>query len=59
MLFLSSVCYACVCVCLFVPCGHLLGKVWPFGSRLWCLIVSFSLSHWYPGSGVVLDCIDS
>ena len=23
------------------------------------LTVSFSLSHWYPGSGVVLDCIDS
>ena len=21
--------------------------------------VSSSLSHWYPGSGVVLDCIDS
>ena len=21
--------------------------------------VSVSLSHWYPGSGVVLDCIDS
>ena len=21
--------------------------------------LSFSLSHWYPGSGVVLDCIDS
>ena len=21
--------------------------------------VSWSLSHWYPGSGVVLDCIDS
>ena len=21
--------------------------------------VSFSLSHWYPGSGLVLDCIDS
>ena len=21
--------------------------------------VSMSLSHWYPGSGVVLDCIDS
>ena len=20
---------------------------------------SLSLSHWYPGSGVVLDCIDS
>ena len=21
--------------------------------------MSLSLSHWYPGSGVVLDCIDS
>ena len=29
------------------------------GSRLLCLIVSLSLSHWYPGSGVLLDCIDS
>ena len=27
--------------------------------RLWCLTVSMSLSHWYPESGVVLDCIDS
>ena len=43
----------------YVPCGHLLGKGWPLGSRLWCLTVSLSLSHWYPGSGVVLDCIDS
>ena len=24
-----------------------------------CLTVSLSLSHWYPGSGVVLDCINS
>ena len=31
----------------------------PLGSRLWCLTVSLSLSHWYPGSGMVLDCIDS
>ena len=23
------------------------------------LIVKLSLSHWYPGSGVMLDCIDS
>ena len=29
------------------------------GSRLWCLTVSLLLSNWYPGSGVVLDCIDS
>ena len=39
--------------------GHLLGKGCPLGSRLWCITVSLSLSHWYPGSGVVLDCIDS
>ena len=49
MFFLSCVCYAFVRVCLFVPCGHLLGKDWPLGSRLWCLTVSLSLSHWYPG----------
>ena len=57
MYFLSCVCYVLVRVCLFVPCGHLLGKSRPLGSRLWCLTVSLSLSHWYPGSGVVLDCI--
>ena len=51
--------YTFVRVCLFVPCGYLLGKGWPLGSCLWCLTVSLSLSHWYPGSGVVLDCIDS
>ena len=28
-------------------------------SRLWFLTVRLSLSHWYPGSGVVLNCIDS
>ena len=26
MFFLSCVCYAFVSVCLYVPCGHLLGK---------------------------------
>ena len=58
-LFLSCVCCAFVRVCLFVPCGHLLGKGWPLGSRLWCLTVSLSLSLRYPGSGMALDCIDS
>ena len=29
------------------------------GSRLWWITVSVSLSNLYPGSGVVLDCIDS
>ena len=41
--FLSWACNAFVHVCLFVPCGHLLGKTWPLGSSLWCLIVSLSL----------------
>ena len=29
------------------------------GSRLRCITASLSLSHWYPGSDVVLDYIDS
>ena len=52
MFFPSYVCYAFVCVCLYVPCGHLLGKGWPLGFRLLCLTVSLSLFHWYPGSGL-------
>ena len=56
---LSCVFYVFVRVCLYVLCGHLLGKGRPLDSRLWCLTVSLSLSHWYRGSGVVLDCIDS
>ena len=59
MWFMSCVCHTFERVCLYMPCGHLLGKGWPLGSRLWCLIVKLSLSHWYPGSGEVLDCIDS
>ena len=33
-----------------MPPGHLHGKDWPLGSRVRCLIVKLSLSHWYPGS---------
>ena len=55
MFFLSGVCYAFVRVCLYVPCGHLLGRaylldlvsgvlllVYHFGilGQVWCLIVS-------------------
>ena len=46
--FLSCVCYAFVrlFICaLWSPAG--------------CPTVSLSLSHWYAGSGVVHDCIDS
>ena len=57
--FLSGVCYAFVHVCLYVPCGHLLGKGSPLDSRLWCPTVSLSRSHRCPGSVVVLDCIGS
>ena len=35
---LSCVCYFFVRVCLYVLCGHLLGKGWPLGTRLWCLL---------------------
>ena len=44
-----------VYVCLVVTCWERADLC----SRLWCRAVSLSLSHWYPGSGVVLDCIDS
>ena len=47
------------CLMFAVPCGHLLGKGWPLDSRLLCLTVNLLLSHWYPGSCVVLNCIDS
>ena len=50
MFFLSWFCYAFVHVCLLMLCGYLLGKGWPLGSRLWCLIVKLSLSHWCPWS---------
>ena len=35
---LSCVCYVFVRVFLYVFIGHLLGKGWPLGSRLWCLL---------------------
>ena len=58
---LSCVCYvlcASVYMCFVVTCwgrADLLALV----CGVFCEFVSLSLSHWYPGSGVVLDCIDS
>ena len=58
--FCSVLCLLCLCVRLFIcalrsPAGK--------GLTSWLLLVvsavSLSRSHWYPGSGVVLDCIDS
>ena len=63
--FVDHLCYFClvfvmlVHICVLMPCGHLLEKGWPLGFCLRCLIVKLSLSHWYPGTGVVLDCIYS
>ena len=56
----SVLCLLCfVRICFYVLCGHLLEK----GLTSWLSFVvstvSLSLSHWYPGSGVVLNCIDS
>ena len=58
--FCSVLCLLCLCARLF-KCA-----LWsPAGKGLtsWLSFVvstvSLSLSHWYPGSGVVLDCIDS
>ena len=34
-------CLSCFRICSLVPCGHLLGKDWPLGSRLRCLTVFF------------------
>ena len=48
--------FTSVSMCFVVTCwerADLLALV------LWCLTVTLSLSPWYPGSGVVLDCIDS
>ena len=51
---LSCVCCVFVRVCLCVLCEGLTSWLSFVVST-----VSLSLSHWYPGSGVVLDCIDS
>ena len=61
---LLSFCYV---LCLLCLCARLsICALWsPAGKGLtsWLSFVvsavSLSLSHWYPQSGVVLDCIDS
>ena len=66
--FLDHLCYFCLVLLCFH--AHLfVDALWSSagkGLTSWLLFVMFycdnvtlSLSHWYPGSGVVLDCIDS
>ena len=61
--FCSVLCLLCLCARLFVCAlwspAEGGGGGWPLGPRLWCLAVGLWLSRWCPGSGVVLDCIDS
>ena len=58
--FCSFLCLLCLCARLFIcALWSSAGK----GLTSWLSFVvstvSLLLSHWYPGSGVVLDCIDS
>ena len=54
LVFAMSLC-ASVYMCFVVTCWEGLTSWLSFVVSTMCL----SLSHWYPGSGVVLDCIDS
>ena len=57
LVFAMSLC-ASVYMCFVVTCwerADLLALV----CGVYIVTVSLSLSHWYPGSGVVLDCIHS
>ena len=53
-------CLLCLCARLFIcALWSPAGKGLPSWLSFVVSAVSLSLSHWYPGSGVVLDCIDS
>ena len=59
-------CYLCfvfvIFSCLFIYCSlrSLLGKGWPLGSLVCYVLLCFChFLMWCPGSGVLLDCIDS
>ena len=50
------------CLVFAMFCARLVVTCWERADLLALVCgasVSLSLSHWYPGSGVVLDCIDS
>ena len=58
--FCSALCLLCLYAHLFI-CALWSSAGKGLTSELSFVVsaVSLSLSHWYPGSGVVLDCIDS
>ena len=58
--FCSVLCLLCLCARLFLcALWSSAGKELAFWISFVVSTVSLSLSHWYPGSGMVLDCIDS
>ena len=59
-MFLFCLVFAMFCARLFI-CASWSPAGKGLTSWFWFVVssVSLSLSHWYPGSGVVLDCIDS
>ena len=54
LVFAMSLC-ASVYMCFVVTCWERADLL----ALMWCLTVNLSLSYWYPGSGVGLDCTDS
>ena len=58
--FCSFLCLLCLCARLFIcALWSPAEKGLTSGLSSVVSVVSLSLSHWYPGSGVGLDCIDS
>ena len=61
-MFFSVLCLLCLCasvyMCFVVTCWERADLSFGWLSFV-VSTVSLSLSHWYPGSGVVLNCIDS
>ena len=57
--FCSVLCLLCLCTSVYMCFWSPAGKGLTFWLSFVVSSVSLSLSHWYPGSGVVLDCIDS
>ena len=58
--FCSVLCLLCLCERLFICALWSTARKGLTSGLLFVVsAVSLSLSHWYPGSGVVLDCIDS
>ena len=59
-MFCSVLCLLCICARLFIcALWSPAGKGLTFRLSFVVSAVSLSLSRWCPGSGVVLDCIDS